>query len=602
MQYTLLFVFVLFYSIALCQPKTIQQWHTITLNFKGPHVTESDADNPFLNYKLDVYFTNGKSMYKIPGYYAADGNAAETSADKGNIWQVRFTPNKTGLWKYYVSFKKGHNIAVNDADAAGIPVAFNGTKGSFMVTPSTAPKNSFMHKGMLKHTGKRYLQFTGNGEYFLKGGANSPENFLAFADIDGTYSYDTAKTFLKTWQPHIKDWQPGNPTWQQGKGKGIIGALNYLAQKGMNSIYFLTMNIGGDARDVWPYTNHKTFDRFDVSKLAQWNMVLTHAQNLGIVLHVVTQEKENELLLDSGNVGIQRKLYYRELFARLGHFNALVWNLGEENGRTHWWPTGQTPEQQLAMIEYVKTHDPYNHPMVVHTLPTQDERENITAPFVNNNFLDGISLQEHQKTGVHTWVTHWVKRTDTAKKKWNICMDEIGMWYNGTQSDQTDPQHDTCRKHVLWGALMGGAGGVEWYFGWTDPPNDLNAEDWRSRNNMWEQTNIALTFFKAHVPFYNMQPADELLYTNHTTAPMYCFAEKGSTYVIFQHEVTKDVYVNLSDLKKTSVVYWYNTRTGGKLEGGTVYKVTRGNKVNIGMPTNDLGKDWVAIITAKYKH
>ena len=60
-------------------------------------------------------------------------------------------------------------------------------------------------------------------------GTNSPENFLAFADIDSTYSYDSEKRYLKTWEPHVKDWKDGDPTWQNGKGKGIIGALNYLA-------------------------------------------------------------------------------------------------------------------------------------------------------------------------------------------------------------------------------------------------------------------------------------------------------------------------------------------------------------------------------------
>ncbi|MEZ5397229.1 MAG: hypothetical protein R2724_31240 [Bryobacterales bacterium] len=31
------------------------------------------------------------------------------------------------------------------------------------------------------------------------------------------------------YEPHVQDWKPGDPTWQGGKGKGIIGALNYLA-------------------------------------------------------------------------------------------------------------------------------------------------------------------------------------------------------------------------------------------------------------------------------------------------------------------------------------------------------------------------------------
>jgi hypothetical protein len=48
----------------------------------------------------------------------------------------------------------------------------------------------------------------------------------------------------------------------------------------------------------------------------------------------------------------------------------------------------------------------------------------------------------------------------------------------------------------LWGALMAGATGVEWYFGYRYPHNDLNLEDFRSRENWWKQSTIATQFMK----------------------------------------------------------------------------------------------------------
>lgn len=92
----------------------LKKWHRLTLSFEGPATDELADVNPFLNYRLDVTFTNGEEEFVVPGFYAADGNAAETSADSGNKWLVRFTPNKTGIWNYSVSFKKGENIAVSD--------------------------------------------------------------------------------------------------------------------------------------------------------------------------------------------------------------------------------------------------------------------------------------------------------------------------------------------------------------------------------------------------------------------------------------------------------------------------------------------------------
>jgi hypothetical protein len=102
-------------------------------------------------------------------------------------------------------------------------------------------------------------------------------------------------------------------------------------------------------------------------------MVLKHAQHSGLYLHFKTQETENDdnrlgknkegtipESLDGGRIGPERKLYFRELIARFGFNLALNWNLGEENT--------QTTEQQKAMAAYFAKHDPYRHPIVVHTI------------------------------------------------------------------------------------------------------------------------------------------------------------------------------------------------------------------------------------------
>jgi len=47
------------------------------------------------------------------------------------------------------------------------------------------------------------------------------------------------------------------------------------------------------------------------------------------VLHET--EAANENLHDDGTLGVERKLYYRELVARFGHHLAVFWNIGEEN-------------------------------------------------------------------------------------------------------------------------------------------------------------------------------------------------------------------------------------------------------------------------------
>jgi hypothetical protein len=57
--------------------------------------------------------------------------------------------------------------------------------------------------------------------------------------------------------------------------------------------------------------------------------------------------------LDGGSLGLERKLYYRELIARFSHHLALNWNLGEENTNTD--------SQLKEFSNYFEQIDPYGH-------------------------------------------------------------------------------------------------------------------------------------------------------------------------------------------------------------------------------------------------
>jgi hypothetical protein len=296
---------------------SLKRWERVTLTFTGPQTSEDANPNPFTEYRFDVTFKHTRSgkTFTIPGFFAADGNAAESSATAGDKWRVHFTPDQDGEWTYLASFHRGENAMPPD-----------GARGTLSIAASKA-------KGLLQYTGGHYLRFAGTGEYFLKGGADSPENFLAYDEFDATYdtdadsgSYKKVGVFIHKYAPHVKDWRSGDPSWKNGKGKGIIGAVNYLASKGVNSVYFLTYNLdGGDGRDTWMWTGPAVRDRFDVSKLDQWEIVFSHLERNGMMLHVVTQETENDRALGGGpGLNPIRRLYYRELVARFAHHNALL--------------------------------------------------------------------------------------------------------------------------------------------------------------------------------------------------------------------------------------------------------------------------------------
>ena len=582
----------------------LKQWHRITLTFQGPNTSEQNEQNPFLDYRLNVVFRNGDKEYTVPGYYAADGNAAESGADSGNKWRVHFCPDKKGTWNWVVSFRKGKAIAVSDDINAGEPVFFDGTEGSFEIEATDKTGRDFRGKGKLRYVGGRYMQFTETGDYFLKGGADSPENFLAYEDFDGTYANkdivqrpgdNIPAGKLHRYEAHAADWKEGDPVWinKKGevKGKNIIGALNYLASKGMNSVYMLTMNVMGDGDDVWPWTDRNERYRFDCSKLDQWETVFSHMDQLGIMMHFVTQETENECLLDAGRTDVQRKLYYRELVARFSHHLAITWNLGEENGPAGFSPVGQTDNQRKDAAAYLKRINPYNDQIVIHTHSSEQDRNKIITPLLGYPALDGLSIQVGNLYESHSQTLKWLKLSADSGKPWIVCLDEIGPASTGVKPDSADPDHDNIRKYVLWANLMAGGAGVEWYFGYDFPHNDLGCEDWHSRAKMWDQTRYALEFFQRHLPYWEMKNRDNI--TPNTRD--YCLVLEGEIYAIYFPAGGK-TELDLSGHAGNFDINWFNPRKGGGLEFGTKTQVPGGHMIDIGLPPADPEKDWVALV------
>lgn len=557
----------------------LKKWHKITLDFDGPAYKESDnAPNPFLDFRLQVTFTNGETSYTIPGYFAADGNAAETSLDSGNVWRVHFAPDQTGEWTYTTSFRFGSAVAISEAAAPGEAIGpIDGKTGSFTVASSDKSGRDFRSKGRLQYTGGHHLQFADSKEYFIKGGPDAPENLLAYEDFDNTPNEGNR---LKNWTPHANDWKTGDPSWQNGKGTEIIGAVNYLAAQGLNVFSFLTMNIGGDDKNVFPYVSSSDFKHFDCSKLDQWEILFEHADKLGMYLHFKTQETENDQLLDGGAVGTTRKLYYRELIARFAHHLALNWNLGEENT--------QTTQQRKDMAAYFAAHDPYQNHIVIHTYPDQHDAV-YPALLGDASALTGASIQTGWNK-VHENTLKWRNRSAAAGKPWVVANDEQGGANTGVPDDTYtgSPSLDGIRKQTLWGNLMAGGAGVEYYFGYNLPHSDLTCQDFRSRATSWKYVGIAIDFFQ-DLPVNQMAPADDLL------SKGWCLTDPGNTYLVYLPEGgTTDLTVAI---KGTYDIAWFDPRNGGELQTGSVTQLTSSGTHSLGTPPSDENQDWAILIT-----
>lgn len=609
----------------------LKQWHKVTLTFDGPFVYDRDMEpNPFTDVRLNVTFTHesGAPRYVVPGYFAADGNAADSGADSGTKWRAHLSPDKPGRWTWEAQMLRGKYVALGLAGEKSVePVAtVDGKRGEFTIAASDITGRDFRAQGRLQYVGKHHLQFAGSKQYFLKAGPDAPETLLAYADFDNTIAGKSDKVPLKTWQPHVGDWKTGDPTWREGRGKGLIGALNYLSDKGVNAFSFLTYNAEGDGDNVWPFVERDAKLHYDCSKLDQWGVVFDHATARGLYLHFKLQENEMDddrrgmeskpgrvpESLDGGKLGIERKLYCRELIARFGHALALNWNIGEENT--------QSSDEVRDMVKFLHDTDPYRHHIVLHTFPP--EQEKVYAPLLGEkSLLTGVSLQNSWKAA-HQRTLHWLRASAAAGRPWVVAQDEqnpasLGVppdpgyrGHSGIAEEKVPPRgkeaegftassaytlHD-IRKLTLWGTLMAGGAGVEYYFGYQLPENDLVCEDFRSRDKSWDYCRLALDFFRDEkIPFGEMQNANALIGNTKDNNSKFCLAKPGEIYLVYLPNGGTTT-LDLTAAEGEFSVDWFNPRVGGALADGSLKTVEGGKLAALGDPPADAQEDWLIVV------
>ena len=567
---------------------TQQKWHPLTLSFSGPTASETDENpNPFLDYRLQVTLVSpaGKT-FNIPGYFAGDG----AGSGQGNLWQVRFHADEAGLWQFNTSFRQGIALAIQPDPDAGTPLAFDGATGSFWIEEQAETAPGFLRWGRLEYVNQHYFKFR-DGGYWLKGGTNSPENFLGYAGFDNTFDQGgIVPDFLHRYEAHQADAHAEDPFFASADSgydaQGIIGTLNYLGQVGVNTIYFLPMNLGGDGQDTYPFVeasgSHFDNTHYDISKLHQWNIVFDHAQRQGILLHIVLNETEepNRLWLDQGELDVERKLFYREMIARFSYVLAIKWNLSEESVFSL--------AQINAFTDYIQSLDWANHPVTLHTPSNLFDVYN--ALLGDPRFV--VTSMQYDADRAGEYVETW--RTLSAEQgyPWIIEMDEN----NPAGIGLTDNNADDLRKRILYDVYFSG-GALEWYGGYHELPlgGDMRLENFRTREAMWNYMRFARQFMEAHLPFWQMVPVDTLLSGE---ADAYgggeVFALPGMIYAVYLPDASPSGILDLSQAEGTFNLRWFNPRTGQFV--GELTTVNGNSLVDLGTPPQEPDEDWVVLL------
>ena len=577
----------------------LQRWHRVELVCKGPFGSE-EHEETFTDYRFNVMFSQGGMSYTIPGHFAADNDAANSGARSGNLWRAYFSPSATGSWDYRVSFRQGENIAVSEDIQLGIPVErLDGVTGRFDIAPSKAVAPDMRSGGLLrKLDGERYLRFSGNDQVFIQGGVNSPENIFGYFEFDNTTKFDTAescKGILHEFLSHGADWRNGDPSWGDGRGKHVVGLVNYVASRGVNSLYVMLNTVNGDGCDAHPwsvYNSTGNVKTFDVSKLDQWEIVFSHMTSNGLMIHAMTQETENDHLLNIGDLGLERKLYYRELISRFGHHPALQWNLGEENTNT--------TDQRKAYTDYLRVLDPYDHPIMMHTFPRKhDEYEGMLGypKFDGATFQVGPISADPSAEGAGTYglARRWLEKSAQAGNQWVTTFVEA----SGRQAPaQNEPMTDRQRVFWMWASVMSGGGGFEWYLRNKGKGHalDLSVEDMRDFDEHWTQSGYLVRFFRdiiqtAHgIEMTDLAPDNSVT----TTDTDWVLSKPGDTYLIFLREGGA-THINLPSGSNYRA-HWFNPRTGqltlGDLMAGSA-------DARIANPPSEPGLDWALLLKAE---
>ena len=355
------------------------------------------------------------------------------------------------------------------------------------------------------------------------------------------------------------------------------------------------MNLGGDGQDTCPFIGYSKTrynkTHYDVSRMHQWNIVLNHAQEQGILVHFVLAETEwgNENWLDNGNVGLERKLYFRELSARFGYLNGVKWNLSEENDFS--------VAKLREMATYIDIVDPYDHVTAVHTRPDDlSEYDDLWG----DPLFDAASMQYFRDSA--QGLTHAIRALSAnAGRKWLIDMDENGFYTTGL----TDGNADDMRKRVLYDVLFSN-GNIEWYCGYHSLPlgGDVRLENFRTREEMWRFSRIAREFLQENFDLADIRLGDHLVDMNDP--------EYGEAEVVLQPNEKMAIFVakglsplslmgptvDMVNLSGTYSVKWISPRTGQVVAQGP--DVTQSSTpITLDVPVTEFAEDWIIFLERK---
>lgn len=240
-------------------------------------------------------------------------------------------------------------------------------------------------------------------------------------------------------------------------------------------------------------------------------------------------------------------------------------------------------------MKYFEDYDPWQSNRVFHTAPSASAKVNRYTQYLGDTEMTGVSMQiELAATSENVFdeTKYWVDASAMAGRPWVCANDEQGPGNLGIRASE-----DGTRKYTLWGNIMAGGAGVEYYVG----GKDLSMEDYRTElDAVLDDADITINgfFYRQAIPFWAMHNQDALL-SNSTAA--HCLSDDANTFVIYLSE-GGSVDLDLTALSGSFAIQWFDPRNGGNLQNGSVTSVQGGSIVNLGTAPSDPTEDWAILV------
>jgi hypothetical protein len=126
----------------------------------------------------------------------------------------------------------------------------------------------------------------------------------------------------------------------------------------------------------------------------------------------------------------------------------------------------------------------------------------------------------------------------------------------------------------------------------------MQLEDFRTRETMWNYMWYARRFMEENLPFWEMNPADELLGGEAVDVEYgggEVFAKEGVVYAIYLPRASATGSLFVGDSDGDYNVYWYNPRSGEFVGEGVIITAADGMLV-LGEAPSDPDEDWVVLV------